>query len=73
MNVYLGEDQQCGISYLKQAQTYYGSDCFEQAIYYAQLAKKHSKNAEILEESLLLQLNCLLRLDKAEEAHDLVN
>jgi hypothetical protein len=45
MNVYLSENRELGVSYLKHAQTYFKSDCFEQAIYYSQLAKKHSKNS----------------------------
>lgn len=72
MNVYLGDDKECAISYLKHAETYFKTECFEQAIYYVQLSKKHSKNNEIIEAGLLLHLKSLLKLNKVEEANDLI-
>jgi tetratricopeptide (TPR) repeat protein len=61
-----------GVSYLKHANTYFAASCYEQAIFYAELAKKHVKDPLLNEEAAFIILNCLLRLDRVDEAHDLL-
>ena len=41
MNVFLGDKGELGSSNLAHAQTHFGAHSHQQAIFYAQLAKKH--------------------------------
>jgi hypothetical protein len=55
-----------GISYYKHSITYSQAGCFDQAIFYAQLAKKHLKDALLIEESVIINLSCLLKLSRVD-------
>jgi hypothetical protein len=46
--------------------------CYEQAIFYAELAKKHLRQPDILEDAIIINLNCLLKSNRIDEAHDLI-
>lgn len=64
--MYLNEEGELGISYYKHAITYSQAGCFDQAIFYAQLAKKHLKDALLIEESVIINLSCLLKLSRVD-------
>lgn len=44
----MSDEGELGLSYLKHSHTYINAACYEQASFYASLAKKHLKNSELL-------------------------
>lgn len=53
--------------------TYRDAGCYDQAIHYAQLAKKNIKNTELLEDNMIVYLGCLIKNNRVDEAHDILN
>lgn len=53
--------------------TYRDAGCYDQAIHYAQLAKKNIKNADLLEDNMIVYLGCLIKNGRVDEAHDILN
>jgi tetratricopeptide (TPR) repeat protein len=66
----LNEEEELGISYYKQATTYQDTGCYDQAIHYAQLAKKNLKDPGLLEENMIVYLNSLTKMSRFDEAND---
>lgn len=58
---------------MQHAQTYLQAQCYEQALHNVELAKKHIEaNDGLYEDILLLNLTCYLKLNKIEEAQELL-
>ena len=60
------------MSYFKHAQTYVAVGSYQQAIFYSSLAKKNLKQPDLIEDAILINLNCLLKANRYDEAHDQV-
>lgn len=71
--MYLNEEEELGVSYFKHAVTYKDAGCYDQAIHYAQLARKNLKNTELLEDNMIVYLGCLIKNNRVDEAHDILN
>lgn len=52
------------MSYFKHAQTYVAVGSYQQAIFYSQLAKKNLKQPELIEDAIIINLNCLLKANR---------